>query len=909
MCTSKGITALAAIDRAEEALRCSLDSGRCLGHNSPEHADKAGTLYRMSAKLVVNMMIAQFDGEAELGQLWNIARELLDSLVCNPRETATALYWTNALVLPPKPTAVLFADKGCAGVKELSMCERVAVCTDRKLWACDVIVAIAVHFKDLLPARAQSAEQEIRAQKTVYCADAVRCLLEAFYRHQANLCAGQTTASIYLDCCALLMSPAVHDDLQCLLAALPKTAHYSVLMDGEMPQCASPFWYMRARESIGEKLCCAATTVGEVARVGTAAELLAKHLREQYAAIMSAVQASQLFTQPTGDLTAEYDMLYHGMRLISDTAVQDWAFYEHCAAKLASAATHRGLSTAHALTAECWAEANVALQRCLFERKVQYEWDIKVVNDIVGGRTNFWKAALGFARLADGLVAEVNRLNTAATNSTNAGRLEAAQLWGEAADLQCQITKYLYTRTVNSLCSLVDDARVQLWDIDYPDLRLEQMAALLSKVMQLAQLLDSAQYNSSAQAPQSQMTTAPVTAIELLKHSVAHCRINCPDFQAGGSPYRKACAFENRALEHLYDAYLAATTRATLPEPTALLTRLPALRAVEQDTTAALAQTVVGVTWLPECLVECSALLMTVTHQSDLSIALQDDVLACVYHFINTAKPVTADAALYGGATAPHSPEAFELAGRLCTAYIRAGRAILDNDVDMRCVCMKAAEHYKKAQTTVGDNLANSYSSVSAILVADGLLSYATQNSARHAPLMPVGTLIRPYIAQICAPSVEQIVELMVQTVALDSVSFAAAGKEDVTLRSLQEKARTMYQLAIDDAFELAKRRLIGKEKATRQRLAIERLEWHSALARACGRRYHTAAQALADPLTPVALFRSLHGLVRIAEGRLQPVLYSCCRRIGPRRLEKWFRKAAAARCSGTRTMPAARFG
>jgi hypothetical protein len=901
LCTSKGITALVAVDRATQALRCSLCCGRCLGHNSPEYVRKAGSLYRTSAYLAVNMMIAEIDGEAELAELWGIARELLDTFLNTPNEIATALSTKAVLVLPSHPAKTLSDYRNYVWLREFPTLKKAAVCIERKLWACDVITTIVAHFKDLLPASAQSAEQAFRNQKRIYSADAVRRQLEAFYTRQASLCGDETSATILVDCMAQLSSTEVQSDLQSLLAALLETAHYSTLMGVVVTECASPFWYMRARESIAEKLRCMAAAVSGVGNLlcfespGLEAQLFVENVQDQYAAIVSVVQASQLFAHPTGNLKAEYDMLCHGTRLISSSAVQDWASYEHCAAKATSATAQRGCSAAHALAADCWTQASAALYRCLCVG-VHHAWDAKAVSDIIRRQAGFWESAIKLARLAEGLVPEVNRLNTAATNSASAGRLEAAQLRGEAADMQVQIATRLHASTERTLRGLIGGGETEHWYIDYPDALLQQMVTLLNKVTQLAQRLDSVRDNSSAQAS----GTATVTTVELLKYSVEHSRVCCAYLQVEGSPLAH-CASHHRDLERLHDTFLTIETRATFPAPTALMTRLAALSALKEGSSAAVAPAAGAIVWLPACLAECSAQLLSATSRTDLGPLRWNTFLECIDHFTDTVRPILASIAgtTYStGDPSSHTTETTVVAGRLCTAYLRASSAILDHDMQRHDVCMKAAEHCQKAHKLLSDNHSKSYCALFEVLVADRLLADPAVTS-KHTHHIPAGGFVRASVSMACAPSVERIVQLIVQTTILDAAVDAASGTDDKTLPEklldLRDQTRAMYQLAIHDEYELARLRLNSSGDAKVLQGAIGRLERHSALARQCGRCYHAAAQALAKPRSPAALIRSLQGLARIAQGRLNHAHCSRLRRIGMGRLGMWFNNAAAA--------------
>jgi hypothetical protein len=79
LCSVKGITVLVAVDRAQQALSCTI--GSCQRYRSVAGEQNAANMLRKSARLVVNMMLADCRGETELAETWKVAHGLLDAVL------------------------------------------------------------------------------------------------------------------------------------------------------------------------------------------------------------------------------------------------------------------------------------------------------------------------------------------------------------------------------------------------------------------------------------------------------------------------------------------------------------------------------------------------------------------------------------------------------------------------------------------------------------------------------------------------------------------------------------------------------------------------------------------------------------------------------------------------------------
>jgi hypothetical protein len=891
LCSVRGITALVAIDRAEQALNCGLENVPHLRYRSASIARNAAKVFRMSANLAVNMLRADIYGEEQLAELWSIARGLLDALLSKGSVTGTALERADSLMLPPKPLKA-YADLAACSATISSKSANTS-CTERKLWACDVVAAIASHFKEHLLVNAEDVKRALEARKRQYSADAIQYQLEATYQKEAGEDAGadEVVTSIFRNIAVQVMSPAVRTDLLSLLAALPSTQHYSTLMSNTVTQCASPFEYLRARASVGDALKVAGAAVRDfseqhrTAHRGTRVELFAAKLQEQYAAAVSLVQSSPLFTQPSRDMLDEYRRLKRGIRLISLTAKEDWAFRQQCASEATAAEAQRKGGAAQAVLADSLAQAVVAMDEHM-NGDVVTQWELASLAAIVDKRSEWRRLAHSFVEIADGLVVGVIRLNTSALNSEATGRWEAGQLWRDAADMRVKIAHRMLTLSRDALSKLSAGTTAQQ---AADDTTLSHMTKFVRKFIQLAQLLDS---EGATSVLTFQPGTEPVTTTELLLCSVAHCKARCVSLLNEGTTHLQACARYHADLEDLYDTYLSSVTRASTRLPAAMEAQLLGLP--EAGGTPQTQDSKTAPPWVATTLCGFSALLLTVTDRSDLSASMRGQVLCCVDQFALKLCPMIANIA--AGTLPSPAGLAAELARPLSTAYIQAGWAALEGDLQLYTLFTTAIRYFDMAMN-YGEPGGKGWRTEFALPVADRVLNHAL--TAKQLDSVPPSAGTQLTVQHSCAAEIEQTVWLLIRQAELGALCAAADRRNDsaccTKLRGLCDKARSMYQAAVGDEYEIATHRLTSRRDDGSDRQNLRRLEWHGARARECAKCYHEAAQALANSQTPPALFRCLHSVARFTDDSYNVESASLHSRIEPGRLARWFSNAVTA--------------
>jgi hypothetical protein len=890
LCSVRGITALVAIDRAEQALNCGLENVPHLRYRSASIARNAAKVFRMSANLAVHMLRADIYGEGQLAELWNIARGLLDALLSKGSVTGTTLERADLLTLPPKPLRA-YADLVACSATNMSKSASTS-CTERKLWACDIILTIAGHFKEHFLVNAEDAKRAFEARKRQYSADAIQSQLAATYRKEADTCVDEVVASIFRNIAVQVMSPAVRADLLSQLATLPPAQHYSTLMSNTVTQCASPFEYLRARASVGDALKVAGAAVRDfceqhrTAHQGTRVERFAAKLQEQYAAAVSLVQSSPLFTQPSRDMLDEYRRLKRGIRLISLTAKEDWAFRQQCASEATAAEAQRKGGAAQAVLADSLAQAVVAVDEHM-NGDVVTQWELASLAATVDKRSEWRRLAHTFVQIADGLVVEVIRLNTAALNSEAVGRWEAGQLWRDAADMRVKIAHRMLTLSRDALSKLSAGITAQQ---AADDTTLSHMTKFVRKFIQLAQLLDS---EGATSVFTLQPGTEPlVTTTELLMCSVAHCKARCVSLLNEGT-HLQACARYHADLEDLYDTYLSSVTRASKRLPAALEAQLLGLPEVGGTPQAQDSKT--APPWVATTLCGSSTLLLTVTDRPDLSASVRGQVLCCVDQFALKLRPMIANIA--AGTLLSAAGLAAELARPLSTAYIQAGWAALEGDLQLYTLFTTAIRYFDMAMNICGEPGGKGWRTEFALPVADRVLNHAL--TAKQLDSVPPSAGTRLSAQHSCAAEVEQTVWLLIQQAELGALCAAADRRNDsaccTKLRGLCDKARSMYQAAVSDEYEIATHRLTSRRDDGSDRQNLRRLEWHGARARECAKCYHEAAQALANSQTPPTLFRCLHSVARFTDDSYNVEPASLHSRIGPGRLARWFSNAATA--------------
>jgi hypothetical protein len=667
LCSVKGVTALVAIDRAEQALSCAIESGQSFRPSSAD-AKSAATLLRKSANLAVNMLLVDYRRETELAETWNVARGLLDVVLYAGVGTGSSLEHASPLSLPYRPVHVPGDLSVWLYMVSAELC-KTADRTERRLWACDVVLAIVDHFKDHLRIDSQHIAQVFQARKICICVGAAQCQLEMMYQVKVGKCADPITASIFMTIAEQVRSAAVRHDILCQLAALPSTEHYGMLVCGEVSQCASPLWCLRAQAGIGDALnvtadiVCRFTRQHSTAQPGSAAERLVKQLQKQYVVVVRAVQASPLFVQPSGNLLEEYHWLLSGTGIIPNTIFRDWAVRDDCEAEKATADAQRTTSAVHALSADIYAQAIIAVDGCLFGDTL-YEWGTTVVSALELRRSEWRSIVPLFGQTADGLVAEVTRLNTVAVNSTAAGRCGAGQLWREAADVQVKIAQRMFATTKDALQKLRVGMSAQPVAANAC---LPHMFSFVRKLKQLAQLLDAGLGPRTCEG--SLPGLAQVAPTDMLTRSVVHSRAHCASFQQGISEHLQACARHHTALAALYDVYLSSMLCATVRFLAALEAHLASLGAAGAHSTPPEAPSTDIPSWVPLALSDCSALLVTVTNRKDLPVSARDHVLQSVESVTESLRPLVSS-------VQNTSTAAVALTRRMCKTHINAGLAV-----------------------------------------------------------------------------------------------------------------------------------------------------------------------------------------------------------------------------------------
>jgi hypothetical protein len=884
LCSVKGIIALVVIDRAAEAFRCSIDSGRNCGELAQQkrtHAAKASQ-YEMSAKLTANMLAAELQGEAVLAELWSIACGLVDALCSEEQCTAS-------FTSPIKPSRFTYRTHYLL-LKPSWLDQKSVACTEKQLSACNTILSIIEHHGKYFSTDPVQMQEMFRAEKIRCCAIAVRDELSTIYNGEGGECAGDPMSAMFQSCVKQLWSPAVQADIHLQLLALPSGMHYSELMSAVplvLEQCNSPFWYVRAQAGVVRELSTIATSVNNLKKMygtaptGSAAQLFTSKLCEQYAAIIAAVQASPLFAHPSGDLQEEYGRLLDGMRLIPHAITDNWLFRQHCAAQAADS-EHREVSTAQGIAAECWVQAVAAMDKYLLHDTV-YEWDSDSVKSIERVKSQWKATAHCFTHIADDLVTEVTRLQSTATNSDNAGRWKAAQLWRDAADMQLQIAQRRFRHAMDDVRRMGSDREPQT---SQSDGCLHFMAGFMTKCTHLARGLD--------RLPRlCYMNDQQMYHMELRRCSVAHCKARCAALLEGRTEHMQACSDHNIKLETIIDAYLTATVPVTTVRlPPALHFRLAALSPTDVGSAQPSAQSP-HTDWVPESLYECSALLLRITEQSDLPVRLRDDALQCVKSASEALQSIVNSIAS-GGPSSVRS----NLARNTATAYTSAAASSLAGNLYSRRLFKEAAVQFDKALAFYDEKGYTDYWIDFALYVADRVLKQALAKAER-----PVGTWVATcsdaHVVRLCANEADQIVEAITLKAELQAPSATAKRLENKELRCtllvLLNEAWSVCQSCIEAEYQTAKLRLSSRTGSLRYKSSIDSLKQRSAEAQQTAKYMFDAVRAMSDPLTPPAL---LHCLQQLAHYRIEagdPAQGNVVRRIGAARLADWFRNTATA--------------
>jgi hypothetical protein len=888
LCSVRGITVLVVNDRAEQALACSIDSGRKCKGLSLQRERNAASLYRSCAKVAVNMLVAELQGEAELSELWNIACGLLDGL-CS--KTCADV---SSSILASEP--VSFLNRGHYQSLTTSLLDgKSSSRTERKLWACDTILSIVGHHGGHLSIDKISLQQTFLAEKMQYCAIAVRDELIAICQNEQDGCAVEAVVSIFRSCVKQLKSLAVHSDIHSQLSKLPSSEQFSTLTSIAPQGCASPLQYVRAQASVAEQLKGVAAIVNSVkklhgtASTGSAAQLFTRTLSDQYTAILDAVHVSPLFTHPAGDLTEEYRRLLDGMRLIPTGIMQDWAFRQRCSTQVAAAAELREVSAAHALVTECWVQAVTVLDKFLLRDPV-HEWDSSSITSMERTTSQWKETAYSFTHIADNLVTEITRLQSTAVNSDKAGRHEAGQLWRDAADIQLQIAQLRFRGEMISGTDGETQSGVSISG-------LHDMTVFVKKCTHLARALDSS-------PPPLYMTQQELYVAELRKCSVAHGKTVCLAILNGSSEHMQACCELNAQLESIIDAYLSAAAPTTVSLPPALQIRLAALSSAESSVSQ-LAESP-HPAWVPESLYECSNLLLNITEQADLPASLRVGALQST-EGASEALQFAIDSIASTGRLVS-SAVGSALACNTVTAYISAAQAVLAKDLNSWCLFSEGAVLVERALEfyDAKDKINNNMCFV--LHVADRVfqqaLSLANQTGSAWVQMSS-----SPYVTQLCTAETCQIVKLLRLKAELYAVRAAVCRVGDKTARDgllvqLKEIQR-LYQSSIEAEYNAAEQRLASRGGLARLQwssrtgsvhaVSISAVKQRSAEAQETAKCMLDVVLATTDPLTPRALLHCLQQLAHYRKEAEDAARRKGVRRVDAARLADWFGNTVTA--------------
>jgi hypothetical protein len=570
------------------------------------------------------------------------------------------------------------------------------------------------------------------------------------------------------------------------------------------------------------------------------------------------VPASQLFMQPSGNMIGEYKRLLSGIKSMPASAGSDWHYRQQCITKWLALKDLRSVSKAHALVADCWAQAVTALDRCLYW-PILREWNEDAVHVAVARRARWIWIGQNFAHLADGLLNDIARMHTAAANSDATGRWEAGQMWREAADMQLRIALRSYERMVGALpeIPIMEDSAVL------------HMQTFVSKFTHLAQRLDNEPVSEEGQC------NHVVTSTDLLMCSAIHCKFNCDQQILQSSQHVAACVPLHSSLQILYDTILSGMVRANWGVPIA-----------EKHTR----------------LVECSALLVEVTERSDLTEVARNEALQFVKHSVDSIRPV------FTGTSATHCTEdATKLAQQLSIANTQAGQAVLMGNHKSKALFTAAAEQYEKAaklllKTGPKNGAQWLYAGV-ADRVVDLALSKGATAVGTAVTSATASTGLYQSVTDLCANEIRQIGRLLDWKAELEEPRAAAGLLEDRVRGKkacdLYNEAGAAYQRCVDTQYKQGLRRLAHKAQICEKTYYFEGLQSfiRTEVSRQCAVCLRTAASALMDPEAPPTLSHCLEGVARFRKVGL--AAGNGIWRVSPSELWRWFRHAAAALRTG----------
>jgi hypothetical protein len=835
------------------------------------------------------MMVACMANDQELGQLWDAARALLDTICSDSGGGVWDLDTTATWELPPKPDMVTFLDgnvQKCTAPSGRLMYE-MAAANEKKLWAVDTVLFVAKQLKRHLPERTGQLERAFAPTKRRYTAAMRLYRLAAEFESQAALCAVWEVAEMLRSASSGMQSTAALDDVLTRMHAIGY-AGYDFGMNNAT-QCSSAFWYARAVGELAQALAGIASQLHSVdklsntARSGSVESQLTTAVREQFVVVVREVLTSPLYTQPSGDVLEEYRRLLAGTRLVPVSAAQDWVFRQSCASQLSRAEAQRVASAAHALLAASWAQAPAAMDSCLSVSVVR-SWDRQSALATHEDRLSWRKAAHHFAQLADGVISEAVRLATAASNAIGAGRIVAGQLWAEAATMQAKIGQKIFLSIKESLPNA--PVRKIFTELAY----LPDVQQSVRKHVELAQMLE--------REVMSQEAALDDNILKVRQLSVAHwkavfsCALN--EYTEEEEPYYR----HHGELALLLDAVLHAVHLENAPLPELLEVRLYAAEGAHVSAHQPLIDA--AASWLPCSLMECGGLLAKIVQRTDLPAAVRQEAQQRAYEgmkalrFIVFALPHNNSSS----SDLPWTVDRVDLVRRVATAAVREGEAVLDGAVEVARLFGAARWHYETAQAVYRAKRRLCKRMDLHLIVADQLLNTAL---AKEQPpsCMPLSKYSDQAVVRHYGKDTDRIAMLQMQRAENAVRKEAASEAQDnkvlnTQLCDLYGSVENMLKLAVNTEIEIIEFRLAsgkGKDSAPR----LKALTRRRGVLTNCGRWLLGAAQALCDPQAHPALARCLKSAAVYEEKCVLTTDSRARHRIRASLLSVWFRNVSKA--------------
>lgn len=868
LCSTSGIIALLAIDRAEDALRFIMESTRSWSITQTASLRTAAWICRRSSLSMVNMLAAEVNSNVELARLWETAGSLFGGILRNRHciEIRGPSWWTSRseTTFPSKPATLRYLDQkvNVSTDHVAGKLYKQAAVAERNCWACKEISSIISTFSGHLSLTIEQAREEYQRAATRYKEVSLRSQCAARFADRAADCADERAAAVFLAACKHMQSMETVGDASVYFPTTLLSA--SSEMEIAINRCDTTHWYALALGAVGCELqqrveaVRAMEKLASTATAGSTAQRVAASAREWLETVAREVQASVLFTGPSGDQMDEFRRLTACIQLVSPTLTQEWTHRQYCVERLAAAEIHRGLSAAHDLLTDCWSGAVSAMDHALLRNPLQ-DLDTVTATSAATERKGWVDASHRYVRLAEGVASEAVRLAVAATNSRRAGRAEAAQAWSDAAGGLLRIGQDRLTFIKAALPSTVPQ-QPSLTQIDQ-----QQLQQLVRKHTELAQLLDKLPADRLNDAESQSTCQANWRShLSLLRLSAAHGKAYASSQQGLSRAQEDPCDACHRDLEKLADVMLAAGARDSSRYPVTLnLAGTPgaphaaAANELEGQDGAAAAQALVVchsplLDWLPDRLQECSALLFDLSKRADMGVSQRAKVLKHMNRFVkevsshqeSSLSPVLAE----------------DVVRRAALASVRAGRLVLDGQHEVAALFAAAAKEYSAAVTVLRQQRRRCKRMDVHLIVADRIFAAAV---AQLGPSPEYDTSDSDYadagLVRHFRKDVDRLVGAAVSRAELAPLRAEAAAMADAklgsALRTLYDKCSRLYKHCIhiqheSMEFQLVPRSL-GSQGGSKYKQHFQGLLSKYMTLKHCACRYSSAAQALRDPLAP----------------------------------------------------------